>query len=90
MNSRSLRSKVTFVGSFQLAGDEHLLPPGTYEVLIEEELLEGLSFEAYRRTGTYLMVDVRTNGTKVSEMRSITMEDLDAALLHDRLRAGPN
>ncbi len=32
------------------------LPAGNYELLAEDELLEGLSFEAWRRTATYLTV----------------------------------
>ncbi len=32
------------------------MPAGDHEDLVEEELLQGLSFEAYRRTATFLTV----------------------------------
>ena len=54
MNMRSTRSTLTFSNPFALPGYPGNLPPGDYEVLVEEELLQGLSFEAYRRTATYL------------------------------------
>lgn len=56
MNMRSTRSTVTFSNPFTLPGYPGDLPAGDYEVLVEEELLQGLSFEAYRRTATYLTV----------------------------------
>jgi hypothetical protein len=43
-------------------------PPGDYEVLVEEELLQGLSFEAYRRTATYLTVRGRGRHAGRSEL----------------------
>ena len=54
MTMRSTRSTVTFSSPFTLSGYPGDLPAGDYEVLVEEELLQGLSFEAYRRTATYL------------------------------------
>ncbi len=84
MSSRTTRSAVTFVHSFRIAGYEDELPAGEYEVSVEEELLEGLSFEAYRRTGTYLLVHGQAGGRGSAEMRLIDPRDLDAALVRDR------
>ena len=56
MNMRSTRSTVTFSNPFTLPGFPGDLPTGDYDVLVEEELLHGLSFEAYRRTATSLTV----------------------------------
>ena len=41
MNSRSTTSVVTFSFPFRLSGYEDELPPGSYEVVIDEELLGG-------------------------------------------------
>jgi hypothetical protein len=70
--------------SFTLAGYGDALPAGEYEVVVEEELLQGLSFEAYRRTATYLTV--RGTGPRAgrTEMRQVTQKDLEAALSRDR------
>jgi len=49
MTVRTIKSSVTFVKSFTLGDFDEVLPSGTYEVESDEELLEGLSFDAYRR-----------------------------------------
>ncbi|MCP1167376.1 hypothetical protein [Limimaricola litoreus] len=52
MTVRSSKSVVTFTYPFRISGYSDELPEGEYVVVVEEELLQGLSFEAYRRTGT--------------------------------------
>ena len=84
MTSRTTRQAVTFVRPFRLAGYDDELPAGEYQVDVDEELLEGLSFEAYRRTGTYLLVGSKAGGKGSAEMRPIDPRDLDAALMRDR------
>ena len=76
MIMRSTRSTVTFSKPFILSGYLDELPAGEYEVLVEEELLEGLSFAAYRRTATYLTV----RGKGRTELRPTTEKDLVTAL----------
>ena len=51
MNMRSTRSTVTFCHPFTLKGRSEILPAGAYEVLVEEEELQGVSFLAYRKDG---------------------------------------
>lgn len=80
MNIRSSRKRVTFAHSFTLPGYVDLLPAGPYDILIEEELLQGLSFEAWRRTSTYIMVSDRSGR---DEMRPVTEKDLEAAVSRD-------
>ncbi|NPD15086.1 hypothetical protein HOY34_07705 [Xinfangfangia sp. D13-10-4-6] len=80
MNIRSSTKKVTFTHPFTLPGYADLLPAGSYDVLVEEELLQGLSFEAYRRTSTYMMI---TGQAGRVEMRPITEKDLDATIGRD-------
>ncbi|SEO18129.1 hypothetical protein [Palleronia pelagia] len=90
MNTRSTRSTVTFLNPFSLPGYPEDLPAGDYEVLVEEELLQGLSFEAYRRTATYLTV--RGSGGHVgrTEIRAISKSDLEEALSRDRAATEKN
>lgn len=83
MNMRSTRSMVTFSNPFTLSGYPDNLPAGDYEVLVEEELLQGLSFEAYRRTATYLTVRVKGPRAGRSELRVTTERDLKEALSRD-------
>ncbi|MGR3622413.1 hypothetical protein [Pseudophaeobacter sp.] len=84
MNMRSSRLMVTFANPFALAGYPGELLPGDYEVVVEEELLQGLSFEAYRRVATYMLVHGRRGRVGRTELRLITQNDLDEALSRDR------
>jgi hypothetical protein len=83
MDMRSTRSTVTFSNRFTLPGYPGDLPAGDYEVLVEEELLQGLSFEAYRRTATYLTVRGRGGHAGRTELRAISDSDLKEALGRD-------
>ena len=83
MTMRSTRSTVTFSNPFTLSGNPGDLPAGDYEVLVEEELLQGLSFEAYRRTATYLKVRGRGRHAGRTERRAISDKDLKEALGRD-------
>jgi len=76
MDVRSTRSKVTFRHPFTLSGYPDELPAGDYEVLVEEELLQGLSFAAYRRTAAYLMVQAGGGTAGRTELRPIADPDL--------------
>ena len=84
MLTRSTRSMVTFSNPFTLSGYPGDLPPGDYEVLVEEELLQGPSFEAYRRTATYLTVRGRGSHAGRCELRAIFEKDLKEALSRDQ------
>ncbi len=80
---RSTRSTVTFSNPFTLPGYPGDLPAGDYEVLVEEELLPGLSFESYRRTATYLTVRGRGSHAGRTGFRAISDSDLKEALRRD-------
>ena len=83
MNMRSTRSTVTFSNPFTLRGYPDDLPAGDYDVLVEEELLQGLSFEAYRRTATCMMVRGKGAHAGRSVLRVTTESDLKEALRRD-------
>ena len=85
MIMRSTRSTVTFCKPFTLRGYAGELPAGDYEVLVEEELLQGLTFEAYRRTATYLKVRDPDGHAGRQEQRLITDDDLSEALRRDEV-----
>jgi hypothetical protein len=85
MNTRSTRSTVTFSSPFTLPGYLGELPAGDYEVLVEEELLQGLSFEAYRRTATFLTVCGKGRQAGRSELRPTTESDLKRAQVWDSI-----
>ena len=72
---------VTFHRPFCLKGVDRELPPADYRVTTEEELIEGLSFAAYRRVSTVIFVPAPYGGG--IEMVTIDPSDLDAAQYQD-------
>jgi hypothetical protein len=83
MTVRTTKKTVTFVNSFKLGDFEEVLPPGTYDVETDEELLEGLSFHAYRRTLTLIHLPVKSGSRGLSRTLTIDPNELDAALKRD-------
>ncbi|MDC0657911.1 hypothetical protein N6L27_07895 [Leisingera sp. SS27] len=79
MNTRSSRLMVTYAHPFSLAGYPGELPAGAYEVIVEEELPQGLSFVAYRTAAIYLLIHGRGGQAGRTELRMITQNDLEAA-----------
>ena len=87
MTIRSRREAITFKHPFRIRGIDRLLPAGTYEVITDEESIEGLSFAAFRRIATMIMVRGATSAS-TREMISIGSVDLADA---QRIDAGtPN
>lgn len=84
MAVRTLLKTVTFRRPFNLGDERRPLPAGTYRVETDEELLEGLSFAAYRRISTLLYLQADTGRPGVSEVMTVEPDDLEAALIRDR------
>jgi hypothetical protein len=79
MTMRSRRETVTFKHPFRIKGVDRLLPPGAYEVITDEEMIEGLSFASFRRVATMIMVPAAGLRTSAMEMVSIGSVDLSDA-----------
>jgi hypothetical protein len=60
---RPTRQSVTFRHPFSISGAEGVQPAGTYIVETNEELLEGLSFPAYHRVSTSIILSVWGGGS---------------------------
>jgi hypothetical protein len=83
MTTRSLSKTVIFNNPFLLNGVDRALPAGSYRVVTDEELIEGLSFPVYRRVATMIFVPASTHKTSSIEMVAIDPVDLQAALDRD-------
>jgi len=79
MTMRSRRETVTFRHPFRIKGIDRLLPPGPYEVITDEEMIEGLSFASFRRVATLIMVPAAAPRNSTMEMISIGSVDLSDA-----------
>ena len=79
MTMRSRRETITFLHPFRIKGIDRVLPPGAYEVNTDEEVIEGLSFPAFRRVATMIMVPAAPPRSSTMEMISIGSVDLSDA-----------
>ena len=74
--TRSRRETVTFRHPFRIKGIDRQLRAGAYEVVTDEELIEGLSFASFRRIATMIMVPGAPPHHASTEMISISAADL--------------
>ena len=75
MTTRSRRETVHFRRPFRIRGVDRLLPPGAYEVITDDEMIEGISFPCYRRVATMIMVPGAAPRHSSMEMISISSVD---------------
>ena len=75
---------VIFSNPFLLKGVDRILPAGNYRIVTDEELIEGISFPAYRRVSTMIFVPGAHRGSV--EMVTIDPLDLRIALDQDTAR----
>ena len=80
MTMRTTNKTVTFRRPFCLKGVDRLLPPADYRVMIDEELIEGLSFSAYHRVSTVIFVP----GPSGSAVEMVTIDPLDLQAAQDQ------
>ena len=76
MTTRTRRETIAFRHPFRIKGIDRLLRPGAYEVITDEEMIEGLSFASFRRVSTMIMVPGAPPRSSTMEMISIASVDL--------------
>jgi hypothetical protein len=85
MTMRTSRKTVTFRRPFSLSGLDEMQPAGTYTVETNEELLESLSFPAWRRTATVILLRPQTGGVGLGQDLEIDPSELEAVEDSDAL-----
>lgn len=83
MTMRTRRETVTFKYPARIKGIERLLDAGAYEVVTDEEMIEGLSFPSFRRVATMIMVPGAPPHHHSMEMIAIGSVDLADAQHRD-------
>jgi hypothetical protein len=81
---RTTRTTVSFGNPFTLVNLEGIQPAGEYVVLIDDELIEGLSRTAYRRVATLLQTPAVSASQRLTQSFAVSQTELDAALIKDR------
>jgi hypothetical protein len=84
MTTRTTKSTVIFKRPFSLSGFDGEQPAGSYSVETDEELLDSVSFPAYRRLATMMQLDAKTVGPSgILQVAVIDPLQLEAALAAD-------
>lgn len=85
MTIRTSETTVTFAHPFHVSDAEQPLPAGTYQVLLDDEELPGVTFTSYRRVATTLMTPhVGAPRGQRRTALATNQTELDAALMKDR------
>ena len=79
MTTRTRRETIHFSHPFRIKGIDRQLAPGAYEIITDEEMIEGLSFPCFRRVATMIMVPGAAPRHSSMEMISISSIDLSDA-----------
>jgi len=78
VTTRTQRRTIEFRRAFLLKGIDRILPPGKYDIMSDEELIEGLSFPVYRRVSTIIFVPAAAQASAI-EMVTVDPRDLQSA-----------
>lgn len=84
MTERTTDSLVTFRHTFALKGIVGTQPPGTYQIETIEQTIEGLSFIAFRRIATTIMLPAIGSSSARRQIIDIDPADLAGALHRDK------
>lgn len=87
MTTRTTKTTVTFTRPFSLNGFDGQQPAGSYSVETDEELLDGVSFPAYRRMATMMQLwsgsAAKAGASGILQVAVIDPSQLAAALAAD-------
>lgn len=83
MTIRTTYQTLSFAHPFQLKDMDEPRPAGAYVVETDEERLQEVSFAAYRRIATRLLLPGRPGGSILGETIEVDPAELDAAQARD-------
>ena len=77
MITRSRRETVIFRHPVKIEGVDRVLAAGSYEIVTDEEMIEGLSFPCFRRIATMIMVpgEPPRHSVEVHAISSVALAD---------------
>lgn len=83
MTERTTETEITFMHPFNLNSLVEPLEAGTYRLVVDEELIEGLSFTSYRRVGTHLEVPAIAVKIAKRQFLQVSAVEIAEALARD-------
>jgi hypothetical protein len=87
VDQRTTRAIVTFQHPFTLGGVDEKLEAGEYIVETCEEMVEGLSFIAYKRISTTIIKPHAIYGEAIRQLFEIDPVELETALNCDSIKS---
>jgi hypothetical protein len=83
MSTRTTLASVTFTRPFALSALDGEQPAGTYQLVTEEQSIDGPTFGAYRRTATMLHLPSEPAPRQTRQVVAVDPEELGALLAVD-------
>jgi hypothetical protein len=80
---RTIETTITFRHPFALSALDAEQPAGTYRVVTEEERIDGLSFEAFRRTATLLHLPALSTASATRQVIDVPPAEWTAIVAAD-------
>ena len=87
MSGRTTHSIAHFEAPFMIGGLDGQLPAGDYDIDHDEELVDGISWLAWRRVATFIHLPARTVKSRTSQLVAIDFAELETALRRDQENA---
>lgn len=84
---KTTTTEITFAYPFVLNSTTTPIDAGTYRVTVNEEQIDGLSFSAFRKTGTHLEVPAIGKASATRQSLKISASELASALVRDKQRS---
>jgi hypothetical protein len=84
VSTRTTRFVVRFSSPFLLNGFDAPQPAGEYRIEQDEEMIEGLSWLAYRRVATFIHLPAIGSQSLAGQVVQIDPAELETALESDR------
>jgi hypothetical protein len=89
MMTRTQQGTIHFNAPALLDGLDYPLGPGDYELNEDEELIEGISWLAYRRVATFITIPPTSANGNVRRMLPVDAEAIEELLRRDGLGEQP-
>jgi hypothetical protein len=84
LSTRTKHYTVHFAAPFALSGLDEIQPPGDYAIDEDEQLIDGISWLAYRRVATFIHLPAISSSSMTSQLVAIDPYELAVALQQDR------